>query len=40
LQDLKGKFAEVLGCEYDRNAGISAMSTFHDGLAVWQPDSS
>jgi aconitate hydratase len=30
LQDLKGKFAEVLGCEYDRNAEISAMSTFHD----------
>ena len=30
LQDLKGKFAEVLGCEYDRNAGISAMSAFHD----------
>jgi aconitate hydratase len=30
LQDLKGKFAEVLGCEYDRNAEISAVSTFHD----------
>ncbi|MGW8324516.1 MAG: aconitate hydratase AcnA, partial [Desulfobacterales bacterium] len=30
LQDSKGKFAEVLGCEYDRNAEISAMSTFHD----------
>jgi aconitate hydratase len=30
LQDSKSKFAEVLGCEYDRNAEISAMSTFHD----------
>jgi aconitate hydratase len=30
LQNLKGKFAEVLGCEYDRNAEISAVSTFHD----------
>jgi aconitate hydratase len=29
LQDSKSKFAEVLGCEYDRNAEISAMSTFH-----------
>ena len=29
LQDLKGKFAEVLGCEYDRNAEMSVMSTFH-----------
>jgi aconitate hydratase len=30
LQDLKGRFTEVLGCEYDRNTGISAMPTFHD----------
>jgi len=30
LQDLKGKFAEVMGCEYDRNTEIRAMSTFHD----------
>jgi aconitate hydratase len=30
LQDLKGKFAGILGCEYDRNADMSALSTFHD----------
>lgn len=30
LQDLKGKFAAILGCEYDRNADMSALSTFHD----------
>lgn len=30
LQALKGKFAAILGCEYDRNADMSALSTFHD----------
>jgi len=30
LQDLKGKFAGILGCEYDRNADMSSISTFHD----------
>jgi aconitate hydratase len=30
LQALKGKFAGILGCEYDRNADMSALSTFHD----------
>jgi len=30
LPDLKGKFAAMLGCEYDRDADISALSTFHD----------
>ncbi len=30
LPDLKNKFAEILGCEYDRNADMSALSTFHD----------
>ncbi len=30
LPDLKGKFAAMLGCEYDRNADMSALSTFHD----------
>jgi len=41
LQDLKGKFAEVLGCEYDRNAEISAMSAFHDesGCRTVRPSS-
>ncbi|MCJ7542295.1 MAG: aconitase family protein [Desulfobacterales bacterium] len=41
LQDLKGKFAEVLGCGYDRNAEISAMSTFHDesGCQTARPSS-
>jgi len=29
LQDLKAKFAGVMGCEYDRNAEISAMSSLH-----------
>ena len=31
LQELKGKFAGILGYEYDRNAEISAMPPFHDG---------
>lgn len=41
LQDLKGKFAEIMGCEYDRNAEISAMSTFHDesGCQTVRPSS-
>jgi aconitate hydratase len=30
LQALKNKFAGILGCEYDRNADMSALSTFHD----------
>ena len=30
LQDLKGKFAAVMGCEYDRNADMTDISTFHD----------
>jgi aconitate hydratase len=41
LQDLKVKFAEIMGCEYDRNAEISAMSTFHDesGCQTIRPSS-
>ncbi|MDH4205903.1 MAG: aconitate hydratase AcnA [Desulfobacteraceae bacterium] len=41
LQDLKGKFAEVIGCEYDRDAEISALSTFHDesGCRTAKPSS-
>jgi aconitate hydratase len=30
LQDLKGKFAAVMGCEYDRDADMADISTFHD----------
>ena len=30
LQALKDKFAAILGCEYDRNADMSSLSTFHD----------
>jgi aconitate hydratase len=30
LRDLKGSFADVLGCEYDRDADIAHLSTFHD----------
>ena len=30
LQDLKGKFAAVMGCEYDRDADMADISTFQD----------
>lgn len=30
LQDLKGKFAAVMGCEYDRDVDMADISTFHD----------
>jgi aconitate hydratase A / 2-methylisocitrate dehydratase len=30
LKDLKDKFATVLGGEYDRNADLAGISTFHD----------
>ena len=30
LPDLKGSFADVLGCEYDRDADIAHISKFHD----------
>ena len=30
LQDLKVKFAAVMGCEYDRDAEMADISTFHD----------
>ncbi len=30
LQDLKGKFAAVMGCEYDRDAEMADISTFQD----------
>ena len=30
LQDLKGKFAAVMGCEYDRDVDMADISTFQD----------
>ena len=30
LQDVKSRFAAVIGCEYDRNADMADISTFHD----------
>jgi aconitate hydratase len=30
LPDLKGSFADVLGCDYDRDADIAQLSKFHD----------
>ena len=30
LQELKGRFAKVLGCEYDRDADMANLSQFHD----------
>jgi len=30
LKDLKSNFAEILGCEYDRNEDVSHISTFQD----------
>ena len=29
LKGLKPRFAEILGCDYDRNADVNNMSTFH-----------
>ena len=30
LKDLKGSFAEILGCEYDRDTDVPHISKFHD----------
>lgn len=30
LNDMKPVFADILGCEYDRDAAIDAISTYHD----------
>jgi aconitate hydratase len=30
LKDLKGNFANILGCEYDRDADVAHISKFHD----------
>jgi aconitate hydratase len=30
LKDLKNNFAEILGCEYDRNTDVPHISKFHD----------
>ena len=30
LTGMKGAFADILGCEYDRNAEVEHISTFHD----------
>jgi aconitate hydratase len=30
LADMKGAFADILGCEYDRDAEVAAISKFHE----------
>ena len=30
LENLKGAFSDVLGCEYDRDTNLAQLSTFHD----------
>ncbi|MDA8140356.1 MAG: aconitate hydratase AcnA [Desulfobacteraceae bacterium] len=30
LSNMKSAFAKILGCQYDRNAELAALSTFHD----------
>lgn len=30
LSNMKSTFAKILGCEYDRNAELESLSTFHD----------